>query len=99
MGDVLVFQIRQLLVGAVSPHDRDQIVASDSVFITSGGEGDGTGEVDGKAGRAGREARYVQPPRPHGFDLSRVRLHRIVSDALAGALGEVVGERLEDVLV
>src|SRR5712692_5990286 len=99
MGDTLVFQIRQLLVGAVSAHDRDQTVAGESGFLASGGERDRTGEVYGEAGRAGREARYVQPPRPHGFDLGRIRLHRVVDDALAGALGEVVGEWLEDVLV
>src|ERR1700704_1469704 len=41
----------------------------------------------------------MQAAGAHGLDLSGVGLYRIIDDALAGALREVVGERLERVLV
>ena len=64
-----------------------------------GGEWDRTGEIDGKSGRPGGKARHMQAARPHRLDLGRVRLDRIIDHALCRALREIVGERLEDVLV
>jgi hypothetical protein len=61
-----------------------------------GRERHGAGEIDRKAGRSGRETGKVQPAGAHRFDLGGVRVDRVIDHALAGALREVVGERLED---
>ena len=41
----------------------------------------------------------MQPARAHRLDLGGVRLHLVEDDAFADAFAQVIGKRLEDVLV
>ena len=97
VGDLLVLEVRQLLVGAGGLDHGDEVVAAHALRRALGREGNCAGEVDGKAGRAGREAGEMQAAGAHRLDLGRVRLDGVIDNALAGAGGEMVGQRLEDV--
>ena len=99
MGDLLALEIGERLVGAVLLHHHRELVAAHLLGRALGRERHRACHVDGKAGRAGREAGDVQPPRAHRLDLGRVRLDRVVDHPFARASAEMIGERLEDVLV
>jgi hypothetical protein len=97
--DALALEIGEFLVGTVLFDDRNEMVAVRSLLGALRGERHGAGEVDREPGRAGREAGHMEAAGAHRFDLGRVRLYGVINHALAGALGEKVGEWLEYVLI
>src|SRR5690606_14164526 len=80
-------------------HDDDQVVALVAVGIALHGERHGAGQVHRKVGGAGREATDVQTARAHGLDFRGIALDLVEHDLAVDALGQVFGERREDVCV
>src|SRR5207253_4819844 len=99
MGDTPALEIGQLVIRAGGLHDGDKAIALEFGFIALDREWHGTGQIDSKSGRAGGEARDVEAPRTHRFDLGCIRLYRIVDDALASAAAEIFGEGAERELI
>src|SRR5438477_11152697 len=92
MGDTPALEIGQLVIRAGGLHDGDKAIALELGFVALDREWHGTGQIDGKSGRAGGEARDVEAPGTHRFDLGCIRLHGIVYDALANAAAETFGQ-------
>src|SRR6266702_2752329 len=99
MGDALALEVGEFPVGACRLDDGDEVIALQRFLRTLGRERDRARKVDREAGRPGGEPGDMEAAGPHRLDLGRVRLHRIIDHALAGALTEVIGERPEDVQI
>ena len=97
MGHPLALQIGHGVERAGRFDNGQQIVALHLVPASFGGKRHCSCQIDGKAGRSGREARKMQTARPHRLDFSRIGLDGVIDDFLAHAFFEKIGERFEHI--
>ena len=95
MRDPFALEIGDLLEWAVLLDDQPELVALKVVGEALDRKRHRAREIHRECGRPGGKAADVQPARAHGLDFRGVRLNLIEHDLLAGALGEMIGERLE----
>src|SRR5690606_29977576 len=97
MRHLLALEVGHLFVGAVFAYDQNQVIALVAIGVALYGKRHGTGQVHGEVGGAGREAAHVQATGAHGFDFGSVALNLVEHYLAVDTLGQVLGERREDV--